>query len=284
MIDVNDIENIIAVLYRVTDPFVKMESVRSMHVERKPDESDPTGRRFSIEFGGGPTSPIDQIDIQSTLNNIIHHLANLKDNLKNQLRSNGLPPNEVETQISKDINLQLIADLCNQEKHGYPLTRTRRFRLDPVIVNIHHELAVPLSIGFSNVFGDSSVVVDADITDGTGFKPSSAKSAKIISTPIEPTWKPLRRLSSSRWIIPISGRFRSQTTLKNLTVLISAPAVFGRSGYVKTCRLSLCECRNGLNYRNCYNAVKVSGRSDWLAHSYSISRYSANNPIANEVK
>ena len=168
MIDVNDIENRIAVLYRVTDPFVKMESVRSMHVERKSDESDPTGRRFSVEFGGGPTSASDQLDVQSTLNNIIHHLANLKDNLKNQLRSNGLPANEVEIQINGDRNLQLIADLCNQEKHGYPLTCTRRSQLDPIIVNIRHELAVPLTIGFSNVFSDSSVVVDADINDGAG--------------------------------------------------------------------------------------------------------------------
>lgn len=168
MIDVNDIENRIAVLYRVTDPFVKMESVRAIHVEQKQDESDPTGKTFRVEFGGGPTSPSDELDIQATLNNIIHHLANLKDNLKNQLRSSRLQPSEVENQINSDRNLQLVADLCNQEKHGYPLSRTRRSRLDPLIANIRHELAVPLTIGFSNVFGDSTVVVDADINDGAG--------------------------------------------------------------------------------------------------------------------
>ena len=220
MIDVNDIENRIAVLYRVTDSFVKMKPVRSMHIEEKEDKSDPTGRRFSVEFGGGPTSEEDLINVQVTLNNIVHHLANLKDNLKKRMRDDGLQPNKVEDQINSDIKLQLITDLCNQEKHGYPLTKSKRSGLDPIITNIRHELAIPLTIGFSNAFTDSSVVVEADVVDGSGSHIMSFREmvegaiktwenfclAEISSSSQEIAYRRANERKQEDWATQINGR------------------------------------------------------------------------------
>ena len=42
----------------------------------------------------------------------------------------------VEKEIDNSLYLQLIADLSNQDKHGYPLTKTRRSGKDPLIENI----------------------------------------------------------------------------------------------------------------------------------------------------
>jgi hypothetical protein len=163
-----------------------MESVRAIHVNEKRDENDPSGNTFILEFGAGSTSATDEIELQVTLNNIIHHLANLKDNLKNQFRANGLQESEVEIKINSDRNLQLIADLANQEKHGYPLTRIRRTGLDPVVTNIRHELMVPLAIGESNIFTDSVIVMDADIHDASGSFVTTLR--KMIEGAIE-TWE-----------------------------------------------------------------------------------------------
>ena len=113
----------------------------------------------------------------NSINTIIHNLANLKDNLKNILDEKGLKGQFIEDEINNSIYLQLVVDLSNQEKHGYPLKRIRRSKKDPLIKNINRHLS--MSGNDSSVIidqrtnqikstGDSKIVITANITDSKG--------------------------------------------------------------------------------------------------------------------
>lgn len=89
-------------------------------------------------------NPADEPKVLNQINSVIANLANIKDCLKQKLEKRGDDPKIIENEIDNSIDLQLILDLSNQEKHGYPLTKTRRSKKDPLIKNISR------SIGPSN--------------------------------------------------------------------------------------------------------------------------------------
>lgn len=80
--------------------------------------------------------------LRNQINIIIANLANIKDCLKNKITKNGGNREIIETEINNSIYLQIIMDLANQEKHGYPLTITRRSKKDPRVENIHRALTI----------------------------------------------------------------------------------------------------------------------------------------------
>lgn len=84
-------------------------------------------QRVSITFGSN-----DEKKLINPIMIILHNLANLKDNLKNCLKSNGHDPQLVEDEINNSIHLQVLIDIVNQEKHGSPLKKSRSQR-KPVI-------------------------------------------------------------------------------------------------------------------------------------------------------
>lgn len=114
-------------------------------------------------------------DSEGSLNKIlliIHNLANLKDHLKKVLSSKGGNKEDIENEINDSLSLQLIIDLSNAEKHGYPTNR-RRSQLDPQIRRIRHSMAAKGKTAFSITFpsgeykaeGDCKIVIDADIVN-----------------------------------------------------------------------------------------------------------------------
>ena len=132
---------------------------------------------LSITFERG-TETENQVRIFA----IIHNIANLKDNLKNKLKELGLDSGLVEKEIDNSLYLQLIADLSNQDKHGYPLTKTRRSGKDPLIENISTRLIMSskedgsdtASMSFKldgtgvPIFeGNNKISVSADIVDAS---------------------------------------------------------------------------------------------------------------------
>ena len=56
---------------------------------------------------------------------IFYNLASLKDNIKNCLEKKGLDKNLIEIEINNSLHLQVLIDIVNQEKHGYPLKKTK---------------------------------------------------------------------------------------------------------------------------------------------------------------
>lgn len=66
---------------------------------------------------------------------VIGLLAGLKDHLANKIGST-----ETEAFINSNISLCLLMDLNNAEKHGYPLTRTRRSKKDPKLTKLSEAL------------------------------------------------------------------------------------------------------------------------------------------------
>jgi hypothetical protein len=116
--------------------------------------------------------PNDEPKILNQINNIILNLANIKDCLKQKLTERGDDPQIIENEINNSIYLQVIIDLSNQEKHGYPLIKNRRSKKDPLIKNIGRSLTVsnkPDNIRFEKNDGSAiqnmMISIDADIVD-----------------------------------------------------------------------------------------------------------------------
>lgn len=112
------------------------------------------------------------------INTIVSNLANLKDHLKVKLSKKREDPQKIEDEINNSIELQLILDLNNQEKHGYPLTKTRRSNKDPKITNISKAISPKPNVkptafirnpvtgaGYTN---NMAIVITADVVDNQG--------------------------------------------------------------------------------------------------------------------
>lgn len=123
-------------------------------------------RGFAVAFGGEEISKEEKLEAINRFNLIIHNLSNLKDNLKNYLKNNGMDDALVEKNISDSIYLSIITDLANQEKHGYPLQRSKRSRLDPKIINFRNSIAIKMPVG--NIYFnpmDGKIQISADVVD-----------------------------------------------------------------------------------------------------------------------
>jgi hypothetical protein len=74
-------------------------------------------------------------DIEQKVISIIHTIASLKDHLKNKFGKK-----LVEDEINKSKYLQIIIDIDNSDKHGYPAKIRPRSGLFPYIKNIERTL------------------------------------------------------------------------------------------------------------------------------------------------
>ena len=83
---------------------------------------------FSIQAGKE-----DEDEIINKIFIILYNLSSLKDNLKNCLETKNVNPKIVEDRINESLHLQVLIDLVNQEKHGYPLTKSNRSNKNPLI-------------------------------------------------------------------------------------------------------------------------------------------------------
>lgn len=98
---------------------------------------------FSEEIGSKPRStaiathfgPREDHEKWALIENAIAAIARLKDNLRNRMITVGHDAQLVEDEINKHLVLQLITDLDNAAKHGYP-TRNSRSKKHPKIINL----------------------------------------------------------------------------------------------------------------------------------------------------
>ena len=68
------------------------------------------------DFVGGLT-PAELLNLAHS---VVHNIANLRDHLRRWAAKNGHNPSRIDQAISHSVPLQIITDLSNNDKHGYP--------------------------------------------------------------------------------------------------------------------------------------------------------------------
>ncbi len=110
---------------------------------------------------------------------IFYNLASLKDHLKKEFKLKQLDSKIIEDEINSSLHLQVLIDLVNQEKHGYPLTITNRSGKNPLLKFPKQVLSLSVSEPNSiasvthgltsvNTQGNVKNMIHADIFDDKG--------------------------------------------------------------------------------------------------------------------
>ncbi len=71
---------------------------------------------FYQDWSGG----LSEADLSNVAHSLIHNIANLRDNLRRWAARNGKDKTQVDTTFNNSRALQVIMDLSNNDKHGYP--------------------------------------------------------------------------------------------------------------------------------------------------------------------
>jgi hypothetical protein len=126
-------------------------------------------------FRGGWTEE----QIHNNAIQVIHAIANLRDNLSRWAAANGKDRQRVWDTFNNSFHIRVIMDLSNVEKHGYPLTKPSSSGRDPKLVDVGRRMVLPpgtgvaIGLGTNGVpqqFGDgsTSVVVTGVVADKHG--------------------------------------------------------------------------------------------------------------------
>ena len=166
----NDIQSRLKIIYASIDQqYSYGDDALDTTCTKVDDGAD--GWKLTISF----YDPVEEPKVLNQINSIISNLANIKDCLKQKLKERGEDPKAIESEIDNSTELQLILDLANQEKHGYPLTKTRRSQKDPLIKNISRSLRPsnkPDNIRVERSDGaailNAMTSITADIADSNG--------------------------------------------------------------------------------------------------------------------
>ena len=142
--------------------------------------------RFEHSTGSFSSNP-NQVLVK--ILSVVSNLSNLKDHLKKTATAKGIDKNLIEKEIDNSLHLQLIIDINNAEKHGYPVT-SKRSNLDPKIVNLKSGLKV-IGDGMTSISihpdgrieqtGNVETIIDADILDFNNNKICSFSELTIKS-------------------------------------------------------------------------------------------------------
>jgi len=130
------------------------------------------GVGFYQDFRGG----LSQAEIQNIAYSLIHNIANLKDHLRRWARQNGTDPATIDQAIGASNALNIIIDLSNNDKHGYPPRDGGYSGVAPQVSGINRVMR--LSTG---VEAGSSIAMTFN-ADGTPKIVSRGGSAKAVIT------------------------------------------------------------------------------------------------------
>ena len=139
------------------------------------------GKRIAIhqDFTGGLS--VEELD--NFAHSLIHNIANLNDNLKRWAGKNGKDKSRVDVVFKSSPALQIIQDLSNNDKHGYPprdggksgklpkigkITRTLQLSTKPQKGSFVAMTLGPGGIPRISGSGEARAVISADIFDRDG--------------------------------------------------------------------------------------------------------------------
>jgi hypothetical protein len=151
------------------------------------EETDPQKLRATViqterinavfqDFRGG----LSDDELSNQAHTVIHNIANLRDHLRRWAAQNGKDKAKVDQTVDNCFDLQIIEDLSNNDKHGYPPRGSGRSGKCPQLVGIDRVMRlqtqakkgsmIAMTIGAGGVpifIGDGSAkaVVTAEILD-----------------------------------------------------------------------------------------------------------------------
>jgi len=88
------------------------------------------------DFVGGLTPA----ELSNLTHSVIHNIANLRDHLKHWAKKNGHDPKHIDHAINNSLSLQIIRDLSNGDKHGYPLRKPTWSGKEPKLMDVRRIL------------------------------------------------------------------------------------------------------------------------------------------------
>src|SRR5262245_23193863 len=105
-------------LERIHRIHAAIDAVVEGDISQFPPEVISNEKGFSIyqDFLGG----LNASQISNVAHSLIHNVANLHDHFKRWLRKVGQDPKRVDDLLKVSAALQVVKDLSNNDKHGYP--------------------------------------------------------------------------------------------------------------------------------------------------------------------
>ena len=122
------------------------------------------------DFRGGRTNE----ELSNFACSVIHNIANLGDHLKKWAVRNGQDKGKIGEAVNRSLALQIVTDLSNNDKHGYPPRDGGRSDRSPRLVRINQVLRVR-----PKPEPGSSVTVTLS-ADGTPQKSGSGSAKAVI--------------------------------------------------------------------------------------------------------
>lgn len=131
------------------------------------------------DFRGG----LSDDDLSNQAHSVIHNIANLRDHLRRWASHHHQDKNKVDQAIDNSLELLIISDLSNNDKHGYPPRDGGRSGQCPQLTGINRVMRlqtqpnkgseIGMAIGANGVpkfFGDgvAKAVVTGDVVDNDG--------------------------------------------------------------------------------------------------------------------
>jgi len=90
------------------------------------------------DFRGG----FSDEELSNQAHTVIHNIANLRDHLARWAAQNGQDKTKVDQTIDSCLDLQIVQDLSNNDKHGYPPRDGGRSGKSPQIIEINRVLCL----------------------------------------------------------------------------------------------------------------------------------------------
>ena len=119
-------------------------------------------------------------DLSNYAHSVIHNIANLRDHLRRWAAHNGQDKTKVDQTIDNSLDLQIIRDLSNNDKHGYPPRDGGHSGKCPQLIEINRVMqlqtqatkgsTIGMTLGAGGVlrfFGDGTAkaVITGDVVD-----------------------------------------------------------------------------------------------------------------------
>jgi hypothetical protein len=128
------------------------------------------------DFRGG----LSDAELSNHVHTVIHNVANLRDHLRRWAAQNGQHTANIDQTVDNCLELQIMHDLSNNDKHGYPPRDGGRSGKSPQLIEINRVMRlqtqakkgsmIAMTIGTGGVpkfIGDGSAkaVVTGDVVD-----------------------------------------------------------------------------------------------------------------------
>ena len=105
-------------IHRVNRIYSSLDTAEETDMSQLTPKIVSNGKRIGIyqDFTGG----LNDEELSNLVHSLIHNIANLHDNLKRWAKKNGKDKSKVDIAFKNSLALQIIQDLSNNDKHGYP--------------------------------------------------------------------------------------------------------------------------------------------------------------------